>query len=119
MHDSLYPKRWHYWDLQFGYCSTRMISLFIQESGMAIGMIVCTLLVVGCMRWCRKSQKITVSTFKTGDKYVTCVICMAEYEEGDQLKILPCSHVYHGTCIDSWLLIQSHSADFILNDDLL
>ncbi|XP_074795806.1 E3 ubiquitin-protein ligase RNF167-like [Natator depressus] len=96
----------HYWDLQFGYCSKHMISLFIQEFGMAIGMIVCTLLVVGCMRWCRKRQKITMSMFKTGDKYVTCVICMAEYEEGDQLKILPCSHVYHGTCIDSWLLIQ-------------
>ncbi|XP_074834699.1 E3 ubiquitin-protein ligase ZNRF4 [Carettochelys insculpta] len=96
----------HYWDLQFGYCTKRVISLFIREFGMAIGMIVCTLLVVGCMRWCRKSQKIPMSTFKRGDKYITCVICMAEYEEGDQLKILPCSHVYHVTCIDSWLLVQ-------------
>ncbi|XP_006110589.2 E3 ubiquitin-protein ligase RNF167-like [Pelodiscus sinensis] len=97
----------HYWALQFGYCSKHVISLFIREFGMAIGMIVCTLLVVGCIRWCKKRQKITTSTFKTGDKYVTCVICMAEYEEGDQLKILPCSHVYHVACIDSWLLVQS------------
>uniref|UniRef100_A0A8C4VX92 RING-type domain-containing protein n=1 Tax=Gopherus evgoodei TaxID=1825980 RepID=A0A8C4VX92_9SAUR len=98
----------------FGYCSTRMISLFIQEFGMAIGMIfgfminviICTIPLVVYARWCAKGRKITLCTFKRGDRYETCVICMAEYEEGDQLKILPCSHAYHCACIDTWLHTQ-------------
>ncbi|CAO2147659.1 unnamed protein product [Urochloa humidicola] len=33
-----------------------------------------------------------------------CVICLAEYEEKDVLRILPyCSHNFHMACIDSWL----------------
>jgi len=32
-----------------------------------------------------------------------CVICLERFEEGDRLRVLPCSHLFHVSCIDKWL----------------
>jgi len=32
-----------------------------------------------------------------------CAICICEYEAGDQVRLLPCQHYFHGDCIDVWL----------------
>ncbi|KAM9241612.1 E3 ubiquitin-protein ligase ZNRF4 [Dugong dugon] len=47
-------------------------------------------------------QKAQVRTFTRHNDL--CAICLDEYEEGDQLKILPCSHTYHCKCIDPWFV---------------
>eukprot|EP00188_Purpureofilum_apyrenoidigerum_P001343 Plantae.Rhodophyta-Purpureofilum_apyrenoidigerum.ctg17285.p1 GENE.Plantae.Rhodophyta-Purpureofilum_apyrenoidigerum.ctg17285~~Plantae.Rhodophyta-Purpureofilum_apyrenoidigerum.ctg17285.p1 ORF type:complete len:222 (+),score=27.86 Plantae.Rhodophyta-Purpureofilum_apyrenoidigerum.ctg17285:328-993(+) len=36
----------------------------------------------------------------------SCVICIENYQEGENLKILPCLHVFHSHCADTWL--QEH-----------
>ncbi|KAM1172936.1 hypothetical protein ACFXTH_023091 [Malus domestica] len=37
------------------------------------------------------------------EKAAQCYICLVEYEEGDRMRILPCHHEFHKTCIDKWL----------------
>ena len=32
-----------------------------------------------------------------------CAICMEEYMLGQALKRLPCSHLFHGNCIETYL----------------
>jgi hypothetical protein len=32
-----------------------------------------------------------------------CIICLSEFEIGDQVSALPCAHVFHTECIASWL----------------
>ncbi|XP_013784778.1 uncharacterized protein LOC106468873 [Limulus polyphemus] len=32
-----------------------------------------------------------------------CQVCLSSYEEGEVLRILPCFHDYHASCIDKWL----------------
>ena len=32
-----------------------------------------------------------------------CIICLSEFEIGDQVSALPCAHVFHTECIASWI----------------
>ena len=35
-----------------------------------------------------------------------CMICLVDYEPGEELRTMPCMHFFHRECIDRWLLKQ-------------
>ncbi|CAO2830588.1 unnamed protein product [Amaranthus hypochondriacus] len=58
-------------------------------------------------------DSITAFKYKKLDGYFvggddsSCSVCLTEFEDGDDLRLLPkCSHAFHVSCIDTWL--RSH-----------
>ena len=35
-----------------------------------------------------------------------CSICRMEWEEDDELRLLPCKHAEHAECLDQWLAVN-------------
>ncbi|KAK8623076.1 hypothetical protein V6N13_117969 [Hibiscus sabdariffa] len=36
-----------------------------------------------------------------------CCICLAKYKDKEEVRQLPCSHMFHLKCVDQWLRIIS------------
>ena len=45
-----------------------------------------------------------------------CSICLGEYEDGEAMVQLPCGHLFHESCINSWT--ESHTKCPLCNLDL-
>ena len=37
----------------------------------------------------------------------SCAICLDDFRENEELRLLPCHHAFHRHCVDPWLLKQS------------
>ncbi|KAF8012257.1 hypothetical protein BT93_I0402 [Corymbia citriodora subsp. variegata] len=47
---------------------------------------------------------VAVKDHKLGKGALECAVCLAEFDDFDELKILPkCEHAFHPECIDAWL----------------
>ncbi|KAJ0252195.1 E3 ubiquitin-protein ligase ATL45 [Hirschfeldia incana] len=43
-----------------------------------------------------------------GDSSTECAICLTEFTDGEEIRILPlCNHAFHLACIDKWLTSRS------------
>jgi len=49
-----------------------------------------------------KTKDGSPSTTNKEEDHISCRICLEDYEDDDELKILPCFHQYHRMCIDHW-----------------
>lgn len=37
------------------------------------------------------------------DDQATCMVCLMEFEDKEEVRKLPCGHFFHKGCIDEWL----------------
>jgi hypothetical protein len=44
-----------------------------------------------------------VSTKDADDSEHKCLVCQCDYDHGDEMRRLPCSHCFHKECVDQWL----------------
>ena len=36
-----------------------------------------------------------------------CPICLENFAEGEEIRVMPCQHQYHRCCLDKWLKIKA------------
>ena len=58
-----------------------------------------------------------IDLVKGGEEEPSCSICLCEYERGELVVRLPCEHIYHDSCLNSWT--TNHTRCPLCNYDLM
>lgn len=45
-----------------------------------------------------------------------CAICLGSFVEGDRVRVLPCSHIFHQVEVDAWLLSRKPTCPVCMRD---
>jgi E3 ubiquitin-protein ligase RHA2 len=40
---------------------------------------------------------------------VECSVCLCKIEEGDEIRVLRCNHMYHRECMDKWIAFKNNT----------
>ena len=54
-----------------------------------------------------KELKLHKITQKEIDEKIECSVCKDEYEMDEEVKIMPCKHMFHKDCLDPWLKLRN------------
>jgi len=52
-------------------------------------------------------DSLPVVEYAANGRETGCAVCLVEFEEGEELRKLPCGHKFHAPCVDRWLLRSS------------
>ncbi|RIA90270.1 hypothetical protein C1645_737998 [Glomus cerebriforme] len=66
----------------------------------------------------KKRDRFSVATgsSKSANNSDLCSICLEELVDGETLRELPCSHLYHMECVDKWLTTKSSQCPLCKQD---
>lgn len=53
----------------------------------------------------------TSAALPSSGRGAACTVCLVDFDDGEQLRVLPCGHHYHPPCILSWLTNVSSTVD--------
>lgn len=52
------------------------------------------------------SIPVHITTQKDVDENAECAVCRCDYSVGEEVKRLPCTHIFHSPCLDPWLVLH-------------